>query len=303
MGKVDRLISIVMILLQKDVVSAKQLAQILEVSKRTILRDMETLNMSKVPIYSINGSNGGYGIMDEYKLDKRLLTNTDIENILTALNGLEQILFNNEIEVTINKIQNMVSSLSLKNTIHMSFYDWIGRPEILHLCQNCQEAILQSKLVSFNYIDRNGTLTHRIVEPYQLHFSEMSWYLKAFCLERNEYRTFKLSRTENLSITSNSFVPKDYLTDQKTDETYSSQLIPVKVLISPSIKDHFIERYGKLSIETYNSESLLATISLPQDNIGYQFLAGFGSKLEIIEPKSYIENYREFLCELIAKYQ
>ncbi|HCL03203.1 MAG TPA: transcriptional regulator, partial [Lachnoclostridium phytofermentans] len=89
----------------------------------------------------------------------------------------------------------------------------------------------------------------------------------------------------------------------KSEEAYNSQLVQVKALISPSIKDHFIERYGKMSIETYNSDFLLATIYLPQDSIGYQFLASFGSKLEIIEPKSYVENYRRFLCELLEKYQ
>ncbi|WP_312369137.1 helix-turn-helix transcriptional regulator [Lachnoclostridium sp.] len=303
MGKIDRLISIVMILLQKDVVSTTQLSKILNVSKRTILRDMETLSLSKVPIYSINGVNGGYGIMDEYKIDKHLLTNTDIENILTALNGLEQILFSKEVEATIYKIQAMVNSSFLKNTIHLSFYDWSGRQEILNVCRICQEAILKNRLVSFDYSDRNGILTNRIVEPYQLHFSEMSWYLKAFCLKRNEYRTFKLSRTENLSINKGSFVPRDYLDYQKSEEAYNSQLVQVKALISPSIKDHFIERYGKMSIETYNSDFLLATIYLPQDSIGYQFLASFGSKLEIIEPKSYVENYRRFLCELLEKYQ
>ena len=303
MGKVDRLISIVMILLQKDVVSATQLSQILNVSKRTILRDMEALSLSKVPIYSINGVNGGYGIMDEYKVDKHLLTNSDIDNILIALNGLEQILFSKEVEATIYKIQAMVNTSSLKNTIHISFYDWCGRPEILNICRICQEAILQNRLVSFDYTDRNGIMTNRIVEPYQLHFSEMSWYLKAFCLKRDEYRTFKLSRTENLSINKGSYVPRDYLLYQKSEDTYNTQLIQVKALISPSIKDHFIERYGKMSIEPYNSDFLLATIYLPQDSIGYQFLASFGSKLVIIKPKSYVENYCKFLFELVEKHQ
>lgn len=302
MGKVDRLISIVMILLQKDVVSATRLSQMLDVSKRTILRDMATLSLSKVPIYSINGANGGYSIMEEYKIDKRLLTSIDIENILTALSGLEQILFSKEIAVTINKIQAMVNSLPQKNTTHLSFYNWAGRPEILDIYQNCQEAILQSKLVSFDYIDRNGIRSYRIVEPYQLHFSEMSWYLKAFCLDRNEFRMFKLSRTENLVVTKKSFVPREYLTNQKSEEAYDSRLITIKALISPSVKDHFVERYGRQSIQPYNSEFLLATIDLPQSNIGYQFLASFGSNIKVIEPKAFVEDFREFLCGVISKY-
>lgn len=104
MGKIERLIAIVMILLQKDVVSSTKFSQLFDVSKRTILRDMETLSLSNIPIYSINGVNGGFGIMDEYKLDKRLLSSKDLENILTALSGLEQILISEEVEVTVKKL-------------------------------------------------------------------------------------------------------------------------------------------------------------------------------------------------------
>ena len=91
MEKLERLISIVMILLQKNVVSTTAFSQLFKVSKRTILRDMETLSLSNIPIYSINGVHGGYGIMDEYKIDKRLLSSMDLENILTALGGMGQI--------------------------------------------------------------------------------------------------------------------------------------------------------------------------------------------------------------------
>lgn len=103
MEKVERLISIIMILLKKDVVSTKEFTQLFNVSKRTILRDMETLSLSNIPIYSVNGVHGGYGIMDEYKFDKRLLSSSDLENILTALGGLEQILISEEVAVTIKK--------------------------------------------------------------------------------------------------------------------------------------------------------------------------------------------------------
>lgn len=103
MEKVERLISIIMILLKKDVVSSTDFAQLFNVSKRTVLRDMETLSLSNIPIYAVNGVYGGYGIMNEYKVDKRLLSSTDLLNILTALGGLEQILISEEVERTIKK--------------------------------------------------------------------------------------------------------------------------------------------------------------------------------------------------------
>jgi len=302
MGKVERLISIIMILLQKNVVSTTVFTQLFNVSKRTILRDMETLSLSGIPIYSLNGTNGGYGIMDEYKFDKRLLSITDLENVLTALSGLEQILISDEVELTIKKIQAMVSPWSLKGSIKLSFYNWEGRTEILQFLKICQESILKGRLVSFDYMDKSGVKTHRMVEPYQLHFSEMSWYLKGFCLHRMEYRTFKLSRTDNIHMEKNTFIPREPILEPKGEASHPPQLITIQVLISPSIKDQFIERYGRKSLENYSSEFFLATIQVPQDSIGFQFLASFGTNLEIVEPKTYVEDFRSYLNKMMEKY-
>lgn len=302
MEKVERLISIIMILLKKDVVSTKEFTQLFNVSKRTILRDMETLSLSNIPIYSVNGVHGGYGIMDEYKFDKRLLSSSDLENILTALGGLEQILISEEVAVTIKKIEAMVSPLSPKGSIQLSFYDWEGRPEILQSLKKCQEAILARRLITFNYIDKNGMKTNRMVEPYQLHFSETSWYLKGFCLHRMRYRTFKLSRIDHLHMDEKTFNPRDFSLEQEHEASYQPELVAVKALISPSIKDHFMERYGRKSIENYSSELFLATVHVPQNSIGFQFLASFGTNLEIVEPKSYVEEFRNYLLKMVDKY-
>ncbi|MFD7523013.1 helix-turn-helix transcriptional regulator [Paenibacillus chitinolyticus] len=302
MDKVERLISIIMILLKKNIVSTNEFAQLFNVSKRTILRDMETLSLSNIPIYSIHGVNGGYGIMDEYKVDKRLLSSSDLENILAALGGLEQILLSEEVELTIKKIEAMVSPLAPKSSIQLSFYDWEGRSEIIQTLKMCQESILKRRLVSFEYIDKNGTVTNRIVEPYQLHFSETSWYLKGFCLHRMSNRTFKLSRIDHLIMNEQTFSPRDDLLEQVHEASYQPQLVTIQALISPSIKDQFIERYGRKSIETYNSEFLLATINIPQNSTGFQFLASFGTHLKIVEPKTYVEDFRTYLNNMMELY-
>jgi predicted DNA-binding transcriptional regulator YafY len=302
MDKIERLISIIMILLKKNVVSTNEFAQLFNVSKRTILRDMETLSLSNIPIYAIHGVKGGYGIMDEYKVDKRLLSSSDLENILTALGGLEQILISEEVELTIKKIEAMVSPLSLKSSIQLSFYDWEGRSEIIQTLRVCQESILKRRLVAFDYIDKDGATSNRIVEPYQLHFSESSWYLKGFCLDRMGYRTFKLSRIDKLNMDEKTFSPREYSLEQEREASYQPQLVTIKALISPSIKDQFIERYGRKSIEHYSSELLLATIYVPQNSTGFQFLASFGTNLTIVEPKAYVEDFRNYLNKMIDKY-
>ena len=81
--------------------SATSFASLFGVSKRIILRDMETLGLANIPIYAVRGVYGGYAIMDTCKLDKRLLNQTDLENVLTALSGLEQLMVNKEVEATL----------------------------------------------------------------------------------------------------------------------------------------------------------------------------------------------------------
>lgn len=302
MDKIERLISIVMILLQKNIVSTTEFAKLFQVSKRTILRDMETLGLANIPLYSIQGVNGGYGIMEEYKLDKRLLSSKDLENILTALSGLEQILLHKDIELTIRKMESMVGSLSQKGFTQVSFYEWDGRTEFLQILNTCQTAIMQNRLVSFKYMDRNGTETNRMVEPYQLHYSERSWYLKGFCLDRMGNRTFKLSRTDDFKLEMKTFVPREYEVNQRREKSDQTQLVAIKALIPPRIKDHFIERYGRKSIEPYNAELLLVTMHVPQNDNGYQFVAGFGADLKIIEPQSYVDEFRGFLNKMMEAY-
>lgn len=302
MDKVERLISIIMILLKKEIVSAKEFSQLFNVSKRTILRDMEVLSLSNIPIYSVHGVNGGYGIMDEYKVDKRLLSSSDLENILTALGGLEQILLTEEVERTIKKIEAMVSPLSLNRSIQLSFYDWEGRSEILETLKTCQESILKKRLLSFDYTDKNGAITNRRVEPYELHFSESSWYLKGFCLHRQGYRTFKLSRIDHIAVDEHAFHPRDDWSAQGHEVSYLPQLVAIKAWISPSIRDQIIERYGRRSIEDHRSGFLLATIYVPQNPTGFQFLASFGTHLKVVEPKTYVEDFRNYLYQIMENY-
>ncbi|WP_379131960.1 helix-turn-helix transcriptional regulator [Paenibacillus sp. sgz500958] len=302
MDKVERLISIIMILLKKEVVSTKEFSQLFNVSKRTILRDMETLSLSNIPIYSVNGVKGGYGILDEYKVDKRLLSSTDLQNILTALSGLEQILLTEEVERTIKKIEAMVSPLSLNRTIQLSFYDWAGRSEILETLKICQESILKKRLVSFGYTDKDGAVTNRRVEPYELHFSESSWYLKGFCLHRQGYRTFKLSRTDRITMEERAFHPRDDWSEQGHEASYAPQFVTIKAWISPSIKDQIIERYGRGSIEDHSSGSLIATLYVPQNSMGFQLLASFGTHLKVVEPKTYVEDFRNYLYQMMENY-
>lgn len=301
MNKVERLISIVMILLQKDVMSASAFAELLRVSKRTILRDMETLSLSNIPIYAVHGVNGGYAIMDTYKLDKRLLRQADLENVLTALSGLEQLMVSKEVEATIAKIASMAGA-SHHGAIQLSFYNWEGRADIAPVLHACQQAVMDNKVVAFDYLDRGGAATYRRVEPYRLHFSERSWYLKGFCLERQAYRTFKLSRMDRFMQEDVRFTPRDDSDDYMSAPGHRLQSEPIKLLISPRVKEQLVERYGRSCIDDSNPDGLIASISVPMTEEGFRYLAGFGPDVKVMEPAPYIEAFKSFLVATLDAY-
>ena len=87
--KIDRLIGILSILLQTDIVTAPYLAEHFEVSRRTINRDIEDLCKAGIPIVTRQGVNGGISIMEDYKIDKTLVNYTEMQDILAGLRSLD----------------------------------------------------------------------------------------------------------------------------------------------------------------------------------------------------------------------
>ncbi|MCM3762869.1 YafY family transcriptional regulator [Alkalihalobacillus oceani] len=301
MKKIERLISIVMILLQREVVPASEFSRLFHVTRRTIQRDMEALSYANIPIYAEYGAEGGYALMEEYKFDKRLLNQQDIENILVALGGFEQLIQNQEIQATIQKIKGMTSA-DISPKLDLSFYDWPGRREMKEDISLIRQAIENHQLVKIEYVDQKGNKTARVVEPYKMQVSEMQWYLFGYSVERNDYRTFKLARILHIEK-GGFFTPR---TDPELiEQTQRNEppLVRVQLMLDVSVRDQFIERYGKRAVTKEPSGSYLTTIELPESPFAYQFLAGFGNKVKIIKPNDYIEKYVTFLDQAVDLYR
>ncbi|MED4130693.1 MULTISPECIES: helix-turn-helix transcriptional regulator [Shouchella] len=306
MQKVERLLSIIMILLKKEVVSASEFSQLFQVTKRTIQRDVETLSYANIPIYAKHGPSGGYALMEEYKFDKRLVNQKDIEHILVALDGFEQLTTNSAIQLTIQKIKGM-SPTNLASKMDVTFYQSIGRSETNEELSYWMKAIDHHWLLAFDYVDQQGRITHRLVEPYKVQLREMHWYVVGFCLERNDFRTFKLTRITDME-------KKGFFTPKTEQEVTRNQQMTKKDPVKPTVanveieidigvRDQFIERFGREAVVKKTKRTCMATISLPENTYAYQFLAGFGNRIKIIGPTSYRNGYTSFLREALALYE
>ena len=111
--KIDRLIGILSILLQKDKVTAPYLAEKFEVSRRTINRDIEDLCRAGIPLVTTQGVNGGISIMEGYKIDSTLLTSTDMQAILAGLRSLDSVSGTNRYMQLMEKLSAGASDFSL----------------------------------------------------------------------------------------------------------------------------------------------------------------------------------------------
>lgn len=112
--KIDRLVSILVILLRRKRIQAKELAQMFEVSVRTILRDVEALNLAGISIVTYQGANGGIGIAEGYRLDKSILTEDDMADIIATLKGAAKTLPDRRHEILMEKFKSILSSSQLE---------------------------------------------------------------------------------------------------------------------------------------------------------------------------------------------
>ena len=210
--KVDRLVSIIMTLLDKKRIGARELADIFEVSPRTIYRDIDAINMAGVPIRSISGVGGGFEIMPEYKIDRNVFSTTDLSAILMGLSSLSSLVRGDELLNALAKVKSFIPSentmdIEIKaNQIRIDLSPWIGNRNIQPYLEMIQTALQDCRLLSFEYTAHRGNKTVRTVEPYQLVLKSGHWYFYGYCYRRTDYRLFRLSRMSNLKMEPDTFV-------------------------------------------------------------------------------------------------
>ncbi|MDK8183346.1 YafY family protein [Paenibacillus sp. UMB4589-SE434] len=305
--KIDRLIAMIMILLENEVINAGTLAKKLEVSNRTIYRDIDTLSMAGLPIFTTKGAAGGVGLMKSYKIDKHLFTLRDVQTLSTSLESYKQLYDHKDIVHVLEKLNcirregGQVEKES-RYAVDLSLNQ--GNRALRPLLSHVETAINKEQYMALDYIDMDGNVTSRKIEPYQVVLKEGSWYLQAFCTLKEDYRIFKLARISKLCVLPEAFAPRDFSPLAMDGSDWMSQKwVPVTILISLSIKDKVIERYGEENIISVEGNSCLATFPIINDESGYDVLLRFGDKCEIIEPSEIREAFQNYVRRILAKYE
>lgn len=308
--KVERLIAIIMLLLERETVSTSELSEKLEVSRRTIFRDIDTLNVAGMPIMVTRGAMGGVSLMKSYKVDKKLFTPKDVQSLISSLQSYNQLLENKEITNTLAKLQSMTEDNDLlkQNINHQKFSIDLelneGNRSLRSLLKITETAMNEKRYLLFNYIDKNGESTTRKVEPYKVVFKESRWYLQAFSVERNNYRIFKLARMSEMRLDKETFTPREFVSLPMDDSGWmTKEVVPVIIKIDRSLKDKVIERFGEENIIGIEGNKYIAQYPIADNEEGYNILLKFGRKCELIEPLSVRQNFKKYLMEVMEIYK
>ncbi len=283
---INRLLGIMYILLSKENVTAAFLAERFEVSVRTIYRDIETLSQAGIPVYTKKGKNGGICIMERFVLNKMLLTEEEQQQILSALLSLEETTAPDE-SLILKKLGDFFKTEPV-NWIAIDFSDWGSGQKQLY--EDIKRAILNHKVISFDYFGQNHAMSRRTVEPLQLLFKEYAWYLIAYCRGKQALRFFKLKRMKRTEVSEESFIPREDLyqkqVEEQTPELKETPFYAPNITMWIDKKEAYkvYDRFDESEIETLEDGNFIIRVTYPLDDWVYSLILSFGPSAKVLEP-------------------
>ena len=300
--KIDRLIGILSVLLQKEKMTAPELAERFEVSRRTINRDIEDLCKAGIPIQTSQGTGGGISIIEGYRLDRTILTSKDMQMILAGLRSLDSVRGSRYYCQLMEKIRTGSSEfISGRDSILIDLSSWYG-DSLTPKIETIQDAVENRHLVRFQYYAPSGE-SERTVEPYFLVFRWLSWYLWGWCKDRKDFRMFKLNRMDRIQKTDESFECRNIAMPDLSNEKIFPGGIKVKVLFEPDQKWRLVEEFGPKCFTEYDDGRLLFTGDYTDLGNLITWLMTFGDKAEVIAPREAREAISQMVKRMMKIYK
>lgn len=281
--QINRLFEIVYLLMNKKQMTANELASHFEVSKRTILRDIDALTTAGIPIYTTQGKGGGIFIQDRFMLNKTFISEDEQKQILFSLQSMSATEFI-ETEKVLGRLRSLFDNPN-KEWIEVDFSRWGHTQTDSIKFETLKKAIISEMAVSFDYLSVYGQSDSNEVYPLKLSFKSKAWYLKSFCMSENDYRVFKFTRMNNIMILEKSFNGKDYQAPkiELTENHSSLSLVDVRLHVSPNAKYRIYDEFAESDI-TVNEDGSF-TLCMTQGQWIYDYILSYGIYVKVLEPQ------------------
>lgn len=274
----SRLFKILYCLLDKGQVTASELAEKFEVSVRTIYRDIDALSEAGIPIYAEAGRNGGIRLMNDFVLDKAVLSEEEKQEILAALQSIN--MAQNISSQTLQKLSAMFN-LRSENWLEVDFSRWGNKGTDNEKFELLKSAVIHQKCVKITYANSYGTISERIVQPLKMSYKSMAWYLKAYCTQKQDYRVFKLTRIMDLEVLKESFAKRSFpISDEEVGQCYCTIVLRFPQNMAYRVYDEF----DNTQVSKGENGDLIVSVDLLEDEWLIGFLLSFGTQVDIIEP-------------------
>ena len=307
--KFEIMVGILFDLLSKKCVTAKYLSEKYEVSIRSIYRYINSLEMAGVPLYSVKGNNGGFKIIEQYKLSSTFMSVKEFEQVINALTAINEGVPNKILESALTKlkasIKNEYAGFDIKSgNLIIDAGPWgdtVGYKSKLILIQ---KSIEEQVKIDFEYHDRNGEITNRIIEPHLILFKQGIWYVYAYCSLRKSFRFFKIGRINNLNLLNEKFTRKEINKSELPLDYWHQNILAetIEFEVDKSILSDIQEWIGVNNV-SIKKEKYLANAKLPFDEGLISKLMSYGNKIKIISPAKLRERILEVANQILKNYK
>lgn len=313
--KMDRLLAIVMLLLNRRRVSARELAERFEVSLRTVYRDVETICQAGIPVMAHAGATGGYEIMERYRLERQFLSMEELQSIVIALRGIRGPLDEGHISGLLDKVGAMLAGpnaaamqVGSDEQVIIDLNPWReDRGEKERLAE-LRRAMGDNKLVAFTYTSNGGEVLRRVCEPMHVVLKGYVWYLYGYCRIREDYRIFRLSRIRSLDIMDESFerrtdrLPETKLTWDRGETGTGNTLLRLQLRFEARARAQVEDYYESEQIVEQPDGRLVVEASTPDEPWLYTWLLGFGTSVCVLSPRHVAERLKQTAQEIVNLY-
>lgn len=298
--KINRLLEITIILLNKRTITAKELADRFGVSARTIYRDVDVLSSAGIPVFTNKGNGGGISLLENYSLNKTLISEHESESLLLALKTLQATKYP-EIDAVLDKIGAVFKKADSADWVYIDFSPWGSRPNEYNKFIDVKKAILERRIISIDYVDAEGSRSHRCIEPMRLIFKGQAWYLWGYCKTREDFRTFRISRIKNVIVTSEAFERRKLEDNGKHGAGGAGEnpkkLVNLKLKFYPQALYRLYDDFDDEFIIKNTDGTCNVSVTFPEDEWVYGYIMSFGCYVEVLEPK----HIQEIIIDRVRK--
>ncbi|MBO5713500.1 MAG: YafY family transcriptional regulator [Clostridia bacterium] len=288
--KIQTLIEILFLLLSREKVSAKYIADKFGISLRTVYRYIDELSIP-VPIYNVRGRNGGYMIADSFKISASFLTEEEKKYLLGTLKEVDNEVGSDVLKRIICKIETLTKLNQTETPINLGnlIIDgsaWGSTDEYKQILTLIQTCIEKRTALKIKYFNRNGDRLERVIEPHTLLLKQGLWYCYAYCTVRNEFRLFKIGRIESAKATNKQFNRREIGNVEEAFAEWYQKIssVDLDIEIDESVRHDVEEWLGVGKVYETSAGKIKASCKVPLSKDVTAKILSFGNKVKVISP-------------------